>query len=63
MNADEQSVSRQFEFLEVTTDVERTGGELRQPWQTPEVTRLEIKRTMNSSGQGNDGNTSAPLPG
>ena len=63
MNAQEQSLSPQFEAQVVTTDIEPTGGELRQPWQTPEVTRLEIKRTMNSSGQGNDGNTSAPLPG
>lgn len=63
MNAQEQSVSPQFEVPVVTTDIERTGGELRQPWQTPEVTRLEIKRTMNSSGQGTDGITSAPQPG
>jgi len=63
MNAQEQSVSPQFEVLEVTTDVERTGGELRQPWQTPEVTRLEIKRTMLTSGAATDGVTSGPQPG
>lgn len=30
----------------------------RQPWQMPTVTSLEIKRTMNSSGQFSDGETS-----
>ena len=62
MNAQEQSVSPQFEVPVVTTDIERTGGELRQPWQTPEVTRLEIKRTMNGTGNFNDGTTSTAQP-
>ena len=62
MNAQEQSVSPQFEVSVVTTDVERTDSEVRQPWQTPEVTRLEIKRTMNGTGNFNDGTTSTVQP-
>ena len=62
MNAQEQSVSPQFEVSVVTTDVERTDSEVRQPWQTPEVTRLEIKRTMNGTGNFNDGTTSTAQP-
>ena len=62
MNAQEQSVSPQFEVSVVTTDVERTDNEVRQPWQTPEVTRLEIKRTMNGTGNFNDGTTSTAQP-
>ncbi len=62
MNAQEQSVSPQFEVSVGTTDVERTDSEVRQPWQTPEVTRLEIKRTMNGTGNFNDGTTSTAQP-
>ena len=37
-------------------------GAARQPWQMPTVTGLEIKRTMNSSGQFDDGETSHNVP-
>lgn len=62
MNVQDQGsrVQTQAPIADIDHDPSRV--ELRHPWQTPEVTQLEIRRTMNSSGQSTDGITSAPLP-
>jgi hypothetical protein len=63
MDTQEQPSAVEAGGADVAAEIGAGSQDGRLPWQTPEVTRMEIKRTMNSSGQGTDGITSAPLPG
>ena len=62
MNAQDQTTVVQANISASNIEDDRIIQNLRRPWQTPEVTHLEIKRTMNSSGAFNDGVTSHNVP-
>ena len=59
MNAYDQPATVQTNVPTVNAQDNPANSDMRQVWQTPEATHLEIKRTMNTSGIFTDGPTTS----